>query len=359
MQINYVKPAKKKTTTFDLGLSIVRVAVTVSILVYLGFKVNWVELSKQFMQTNIVWLVIACFLLGIAFFLASIRWWLLLRVQDIFLPLNTVTAVTLIGQFFNSFLLGSTGGDVIRALYISKYSSHRKTYATMTVIMDRVIGLFVLLCIALCAMPWQLRLLLQRQDTRNIAYSLFIILGIMVVCALSLAFIPFKRLPFFPHKLWNMVPKRDVIEALVTAFRQHGNSLILTLEAIACSAAIWFIVFTQGYCIALAINLKATYLQILLTLSIVHLVISLPISIGGHGVREGAFVAMFAAFGIITIDMHTGLGQEPAILFSILFYALFSVWSLVGGLVYLVFKHNVVKLAAVNGNAKGKPSIPA
>jgi hypothetical protein len=53
---------------------------------------------------------------------------------------------------------------------------------------------------------------------------------------------------------------------------------------------------------------------------------------------------MFAAFGVITIDKQTGIGQEPAVLFSILFYTLFLIWSLVGGLVYLTFQHDYTKI---------------
>ncbi len=340
MHIDNIKPTEKKANKRGLSWSIVRVAVTISILVYLGFKINWTVLSKQFMQSNIVWLVVACFFFGITFLLASIRWRLLLRVQDIFLPLKVVAALTLIGQFFNSFLLGSTGGDVVKILYISRYSPARKTHATMTVIMDRAIGLFVLVCIALCAMSWKLHSLVQRQDIRNIAFALLIIFGIMLGGAVSLAFIPFKRLPFFPHDLLKKIPRHDIIESLVVAFRQHKSSVRLTLEAVVCSVAIWFFVFTGGYCIALAINLKVTYMQMLVTLSIVTFVISLPISIGGHGIREGAFVTMFAIFGIITVDKQTGMGREPAVLFSLLFYALFLVWSLVGGIIYLAFQDN-------------------
>ncbi len=347
MHIN-IKQKEKKDRKRDLSWTIIRVAVTISILVYLGFKVHWAELSKQFLQSNMVWLLIACFLIGITFLLASIRWMLLLRVQDIFLPLKIGTGLTLIGQFFNAFLLGSTGGDVVKVFYVAKYAPSRKTHAMMTVIMDRIIGLFVLVCIALSAMSWQLRLLLQRQDTKIIAYALLIIFGIMVGGAVSLALIPFKRLPFFPHNLWNKIPKRHMIETLVEAFRKHGSSVRLTLEAIACSIAIWFIVYTAGYCIALAMNLKVTYMQILVTLSIVTFVISLPISIGGHGVREGTFVAMFALFGIIAIDRQTGRGQEPAVLFSLLFFGLFLVWSLVGGLAYLTFRHNFETIATEN-----------
>lgn len=343
MHIDNIKPIGEKADKRGMSWGIIRAAVTISILVYLGFKTNWAVLSRQFMQSNIVWLFIACFLFGITFLLASIRWRLLLRVQDVFLPLKVVAALTLIGQFFNSFLLGSTGGDVVKVLYISRYSPSRKTPAMMTVIMDRAIGLFILVCIALGAMSWKLRFLIQRQDIRNIVFALLIIFGIMLGVAVGLAFIPFKRLPFFPHKLWEKIPRRDIIESLVVAFRQHKSSVRLTLEAVVCSVAIWFILFTGGYCIALAINLKVTYIQMLVTLSIVIFVISLPISIGGHGIREGAFVAMFAIFGIITVDRQTGIGREPAVLFSLLFYALFLIWSLVGGLVYLTFQDDQTK----------------
>jgi uncharacterized protein (TIRG00374 family) len=326
--------------------SLIRLSLTISILFYLGYKLNWTELGKQFRQIDLAWLTAACLLAGITIILGSIRWWLLLKVQDIFLPLKTVTALTLIGQFFNSFFLGSTGGDVVKTLYIFKYAPFKKTKATLSIIMDRVIGLFVLLFLALIALPWHFHLLARRAEIKSIAVTLFVIFGVILGGAISLAFIPFKRLSFFPHRLWQKIPRRDVVESLVAGFRQHGHSLHLTLEAIASSLANWSFVFVAGYCIARAIHINVTFMQIPIIFSIVLCVISLPISIGGHGIREGAFIIVFAAFGVITIDKQTGGGKEPAILFSILFFAIYSVWSLLGGLVYLTFQHNFVKIDA-------------
>jgi len=48
---------------------------------------------------------------------------------------------------------------------------------------------------------------------------------------------------------------------------------------------------------------------------------------------------MFAAFGIISVDRQSGSGQEPAILFSLLFFAIPMIWSLVGAVVYLTYRH--------------------
>ena len=49
---------------------------------------------------------------------------------------------------------------------------------------------------------------------------------------------------------------------------------------------------------------------------------------------------MFSTFGMISTDAATGRDQEPAVLFSILFFALASSWSLVGGIVYLTFQRH-------------------
>ncbi len=343
MHIDSVQPTDNKTSKRAPSWTIIRVTVTISILLYFVFKINWTVLSKQFMQSDPLWLLTACLFVGISFLFASIRWWFLLKVQNIFLPLKTVTALTLIGQFFNAFLLGTTGGDVIKILYVLKYAPSKKTHAMLSIIMDRALGLFILLFIALAALPWQLGLLMKSDDARNIVYSLLIIFGLMLVSAVSFAFIPFKSLPFFPHKLWQRIPRHDIIESLIAGFRQHGQSIYLTLKAILCSFALFLFFFTAGYSIARAIHLDVTFMQILIILSVVTCVISIPISIGGNGIREGAFVIMFAAFGVITIDKRTGGGQEPAILFSILFFALFSVWSLLGGLVYLIFQHDYAK----------------
>jgi len=341
-QVN-LSEKEKKRIKWSWGL-IIRLSLTISILIYLGYRLNWTELGKQFGQVDLAWLTAACLLVGITFIFGSIRWWLLLKVQDIYLPLKTVTALTLIGQFFNSFFLGATGGDVIKTLYLLKYAPFKKTQAALSVIMDRVMGLFILLSIALIALPWNFHLLARRAEIKPIAVALFITFGVLLGGAISLAFIPFKRLSIFPHRLWQMIPRRDIIESLVAGFRQHGYSLRLTLEAIAYSFACWLFVFVAGYCIARATHINMTFMQIPIIFSIVICVISLPISIGGHGIREGAFIIMFAAFGVITIDKQTGGGQEQAILFSILFFAIYSVWSLLGGLVYLTFQHNFVKI---------------
>jgi hypothetical protein len=67
----------------------------------------------------------------------------------------------------------------------------------------------------------------------------------------------------------------------------------------------------------------------------------LPISFGGHGLREGAFAFLFTLF---SITRHGNpVGEETALACSTIFLATSILWSLVGGLVYLFYSHTIKK----------------
>src|SRR5215471_17614934 len=81
---------------------------------------------------------------AIAQFLAIIRWYLLVRAQQ--LPFAFVEALRLgtLGIFLNTFLPGSVGGDIMKAGALAA-RQRRRTVAVATVVMDRVIALWGLI----------------------------------------------------------------------------------------------------------------------------------------------------------------------------------------------------------------------
>ena len=317
-----------------------RCIVTVLILAYLAIKVHWSELIEQLVKANLLWLAGACLLFGVAYVLAAIRWWFLLLVQGVHLPLSSVTAITFIGQFFNSFLLGAIGGDIIKAVYLQKYAPHQRTHATLSIIMDRVIGLFILIGASLIAIPWQFQYLMQNGQVHSVMFALTVTFAMSALMGLALILIPFHRMPPRIRALLNKIPHRHVFKLVMSGFRQHGVALKQTLASITVGIALTAVLVAAGYCIALGIGLTVSYLQMLVIMTVVICAISLPISIGGHGVREGVFMLMFAAFGLINVNQQTGRGGELAILFSLLFFAIPLIWSMVGGIIYLSYRHD-------------------
>lgn len=331
-----IEYSKKKTKKL-FGVFF-RIFVTTSIITYLYFKVDWLETINLLRQTDIFWLVISCVLFGIALVFAGIRWWLLLLVQNIRLPSRVIISLGFIGQFFNSFLLGTVGGDVVKLFYIFKYYPSNKTRATLSIIMDRMIGMFVLLACALVSLPWQFHYLASRDETQNMAWALIMIFILIVSIGIIVAAVPFQKFPKIILNAWKKIPRYDVFESMVTGFRQHRYAYKPTILAFFCSFLVQIIIFISSYCIAKAIHLEIDFMQLMLILVLVTCIISLPISIGGHGLREGTFIVMFTVFGVVATGEGDGVGKEIVVLFSLLYFAVSFVWSLIGGVIYLTFQ---------------------
>jgi uncharacterized membrane protein YbhN (UPF0104 family) len=81
---------------------------------------------------------------GGAICITLLRWYLLVRAVGLPLRLRDAFRYGLVGIFFNTFLPGSVGGDIIKAAVLARGQS-RRTVAVATVIMDRVIALWALI----------------------------------------------------------------------------------------------------------------------------------------------------------------------------------------------------------------------
>lgn len=311
-----------------------KAAVTVGILGYLATKIDWGSLRNHLSSADPWWIAGAVFLFGAVMFGLSVRWWLLLRVQSVHLPLRTVGALTLIGQFFNAFLFGSTGGDVIKIFYILKYAPGRKALAALSLVLDRVLGIIVLLAFAVAVLPGQAAVLARDEQTATLAWALPLLFAAAVAGAVVMALFPFHHAPGPLRRFWEKIPRRDVVESLVGGFREHLRHPGTTLAVVAVASLIHFVNFAGGYCLARALGLDAGFGQMVVILATVFCLMSLPVSISGHGIREFAFVIMFSVYGLAS--KHD---PEPAIAFSILWIGVSLLWSLIGGAVYLGFEH--------------------
>lgn len=97
------------------------------------------------------WRLAPLFLAGlfctVGVLLTFVRWFILVRAQELPFSLKDALRLGLIGYYFNSFLPGSVGGDLIKAAFIAREQT-RRTVAVATVLVDRIIGFCGLLWLA-------------------------------------------------------------------------------------------------------------------------------------------------------------------------------------------------------------------
>jgi glycosyltransferase 2 family protein len=85
-------------------------------------------------------LVLAGLLCLVSVLLTSVRWYVLVRAQELPFTLAGAVRLGLFGYFLSTFLPGSIGGDVVKAAFLAREQT-RRTAAVATVILDRIIGL--------------------------------------------------------------------------------------------------------------------------------------------------------------------------------------------------------------------------
>ena len=77
----------------------------------------------------------------------GLRWWILLRTQQIFIPFWAAVRLYFLGWFYNIVMPGPVGGDLVRLWYVTKHTD-KKFNAALSVLVDRIVGLISTLIIA-------------------------------------------------------------------------------------------------------------------------------------------------------------------------------------------------------------------
>jgi uncharacterized protein (TIRG00374 family) len=126
-------------------------------------------------------------LMGLSILLGVVRWLIALRAQGLQLAWSRAFRISLVAHFFNSFLLGSTGGDLAKAYYAARETAHQKAEAVTTVFVDRVIGLWTMLAFAGIMALLNLELLKTHERLR----FLVVIILAMLVAGTSFVWLAF------------------------------------------------------------------------------------------------------------------------------------------------------------------------
>jgi uncharacterized protein (TIRG00374 family) len=252
--------------------------------------------------------------------LGSLRWREVLiasaRQQAAEISVWTAFRVFYASIFFNSFL-PSVGGDVVRA--VSTRALGVTTAASVhSVVLDRMLTLVALLVMAIPALPLVWGSLGFRGP--------ILIVGVAGVLVLATLYFAMARVP-------RLVPIKQQVDRAVVGFWRallnllsHPGRLLLAAPlAIAAHAAFCL----SAYVLAQSIGIVLSPVDALTIMPLVLLIGTIPISIGGWGVRE---VGAIGLLGII------GVGSHEAVLLSVELGFLATIISLPGAAFWLSLK---------------------
>jgi glycosyltransferase 2 family protein len=263
---------------------------------------------------SFVWIV-ATVLLGLfQIGLLSLRWQQILRALGAKSGMVSALAVTFMGCFFGAFLFGPTGGDVARAVLAPARSLGRRG-VVHSVLFERLASMIGL---GLAAVP-------------VVAFSAAVVAhGLPLLIALAMVPLPVLAIAAVAG-LADVFRNRagvlfDALRELDTARRQLMGVWPRFALAVAIATVGQLLVAVEVWCLAQSQHLGVPLVDFAILMPAVMLLVALPISAGGWGIREGAIVAALALVGV---------GTAPALLLSVELGLIGTLVSLPGGIIWL------------------------
>ena len=298
-----------------------KAVVSIALIWYLLSITEFSAVFASLRSANPFWLLLSFITLIIGKILTSYRWQILLKAQDIEIPLRFLIASVFVGQFFNSFLPTTVGGDAMRA-YDTASQSKESTKSVMSVFADRLIGVFALVILALFA------LIVGYLSGQDVSFYVIPVLLVFFLCSLAILMIINTNLVGILDRVLQYLRLPKVAAKLDEAYQSIHilkDEPWILLIAFLVSLLLQVNVILFYYFIGVSLDLGVSFLYFSMIVPVALVVLLVPFSINGIGIREGIFVYLLTELGVQTRD---------AIALSWISFGLMLTQGLIGGIIF-------------------------
>lgn len=219
-------------------------------------------------------------------FFAGLRWYCIIKTTGHHLGWFRTLEITMIGTFFNQILPSAMGGDLARISY-----AHRSGLpfhpAVNSVVLDRIVAFVALILLVLVCLPAAFTIV----QAPNALWTLLIIA--VGGFAGTVILLSVRHIPRFMSRHILLEHVLSLSSLLHTAMFSFQTISILSYSLLTHVIRVLAVhVLAQGMLLDVSFN------ESLILVPPAMLVTALPISVGGWGVREGAFVIAFGFMGV-------------------------------------------------------------
>lgn len=324
------------STNKSWGNIIIRICISIGLIVWLGFQLNWESLWLAIRQSNLFYIFLALLAIQITVFSSIWKWRVLLNAsfpsQSNIVPFSYLGKLYYIGLFFNNFLPSSVGGDVARVFYLGKRVGVPP--ATASVSFERLTSGAALVMILL--------------SSAFFVPSVRPFLGAILGVAFAFLLIFFVLWAFVHHSQKKEDIQREKVENnTFQKWSRKGRKLLLELgqsfgDYGKQGVKWWILIVALSFAFQLglvwingllfqAFHIEVPVVQLVVIITLISALTMLPVSINGLGVREVSYVFFFQQLGI---------AQEIALSVSLLFFILVSLTSIIGGFCWVLERRN-------------------
>jgi hypothetical protein len=245
---------------------------------------------------------------------AVFRWYRIMISQGVQISVRRSARYFWLGLFFNQLLPSSIGGDAIRG-YCLVRDGQSVGRATLSVLLDRILGMAGLVVLIALAIPYAMNLINNPEMQWGMMSALLVVIA---------GFIAILFIDIFTRRFssWRVMKGLTTLasDARQLLGSRQGLGLLLF------SVLIHILSIVVVGMLSSALSIKVDWIALTIIVPITTLLITIPLSIAGWGVREGVMVVGLG---------YVGIAPEEALALSILYGLLTLVVALPGVLAWL------------------------
>lgn len=301
---------------------LVKLALSVALMTFLFRRIPAAAVGDTLAHADRGGLIAAAALMLASNLLGAFQWSRLLRGAEIRIPFWKVCAYYHVGLFFNNFLPANIGGDIARVVDASRHSETR-AHALSTVVMDRALGTLALAGLALVTT-------LPAIDRFHLSIAYFALVAFfgasltLLWALLQPRFLALVEGVLSRVGLGRLKPHLDELALNLAGFRRRRGLLV---EVFGIALVVQVARIGVHALVARAFGLHIALTYFFLFVPLLAVIVSLPISFNGIGVREGAGIVLFGWIGV---------SRTAAFSLQFTTYLVAVAVSLLGALVFLV-----------------------
>lgn len=268
-------------------------------------KLDLKELFFELQNINITLFILSIFFYISTQIFSTKRWSYFVKVEKNFFQLFELY---MIGTFFNLFLPGTVGGDVVKAYYLYK-DTQKKGDSLVSVFMERYMGMLALIIISTIAV-------FIGFDFIKGTFAMNFYLIILVIFIVGTFFVS-----FFPYEVFYK--KLKGVRIAIRDFIFHKDIFIKTLFL---SLIVQGIGIFVVYLLAKSINIDVPVSYHFIFIPIITVISMIPVSFSGIGIREYSFLHFYKIAGV---------NEEKAVTLSLLWFLIMIITGLLGAIFYI------------------------
>ena len=306
-----------------------KIVITLTLFGLLLYQVDWKCVHGTLIDANLRLLLLAFTIFFLRSLFGAVRWKALLAVKHYSVGIVPLTKYYFIGTFFNFFFPTVVGGDLARGYYLHSRGVSKKATIS-SIIVERMLGVLSLACLSCLSLVASFHIFRTTGIIGLVIGAVALLSGTFFLLFYSNPEVLISRI--VPAALF---PILEPGVRLLQDIREYRNTYLVLLYGFGITMFFQGLGIYSVFLIGLSLGSSTKLIFFLTLVPVVWLISMIPVSLNGLGVREGAFVYLFAL---------VGMSKEMAMAISLIFLLQNILQGAVGGMLFVFDKRDVAAI---------------